>query len=486
MRWLLGLLLALGLGVAAEAQPRKPRVAIVSIELAAVPNLARAAARKVEDRMTVDLYGLGGGLLPSLESADLAAYDLVLVEGVGPQLLNFADRIEAAKAKTKVVVVNGERWIQGNVAPASLPDLQAYWTNATEENYAALFDYLGVRLLDLPGSAAPPRIYPDAAFYHPAAPGPFADRAAYEAWAAGRFADAATRPRIGLLFYRSLVLSKNAAVIDALIGEVERQGGLPVPLWRKDSAESLATLAPPERPIDALILCSNWIDYADHAAGAEAARGLDVAVLNCTSDYRRTPEQWAAEPGGFAPDRTGQLALSEIEGIVEPMMVGARALGPDGTAINTPIAHQVTWRVGRALAWARLKRLANSEKRLVIPYFSEGRNQADVGSDPDSYLDAQGSLVVLLERLKAEGYDLGDQPLPDKAALSRLMAERGSNPRTPAEIAARVAERCFYSLEAPVLRVGGYHTPYPASANEEAYLPGLDRVLDAVDRALAY
>ncbi|WP_341359518.1 alpha-ketoacid dehydrogenase subunit beta [Georgenia sp. M64] len=55
-----------------------------------------------------------------------------------------------------------------------------------------------------------------------------------------------------------------------------------------------------------------------------------------------------------------------------------------------------------------------------------------------------------------------------------------------AEIAARVAERCFYSLEAPVLRVGGYHTPYPASANEEAYLPGLDRVLDAVDRALAY
>jgi pyruvate dehydrogenase E1 component beta subunit len=55
-----------------------------------------------------------------------------------------------------------------------------------------------------------------------------------------------------------------------------------------------------------------------------------------------------------------------------------------------------------------------------------------------------------------------------------------------AEIAARVTERCFLSMEAPVLRVGGYHAPYPPSRLEEHYLPDLDRVLDAVDRSLAY
>jgi len=55
-----------------------------------------------------------------------------------------------------------------------------------------------------------------------------------------------------------------------------------------------------------------------------------------------------------------------------------------------------------------------------------------------------------------------------------------------AELAAMVTERCFYELQAPVGRVGGFHTPYPPSRLEEHYLPDLDRVLDAVDRTLAY
>ena len=55
-----------------------------------------------------------------------------------------------------------------------------------------------------------------------------------------------------------------------------------------------------------------------------------------------------------------------------------------------------------------------------------------------------------------------------------------------AEIAARITERCFYSLEAPVLRVGAFHLPYPPSRHEEDFLPDLDRVLDAVERSLAY
>jgi pyruvate dehydrogenase E1 component beta subunit len=55
-----------------------------------------------------------------------------------------------------------------------------------------------------------------------------------------------------------------------------------------------------------------------------------------------------------------------------------------------------------------------------------------------------------------------------------------------AEMAARITEECFYSLEAPVLRVTGFDTPYPAARLEEEFLPDLDRVLDAVDRTFGW
>jgi 2-oxoisovalerate dehydrogenase E1 component beta subunit len=54
------------------------------------------------------------------------------------------------------------------------------------------------------------------------------------------------------------------------------------------------------------------------------------------------------------------------------------------------------------------------------------------------------------------------------------------------EIAATVMEKAFYALEAPVLRVSGYDTPFPPAKLEGTYLPDADRILEAVDRALAY
>jgi 2-oxoisovalerate dehydrogenase E1 component beta subunit len=55
-----------------------------------------------------------------------------------------------------------------------------------------------------------------------------------------------------------------------------------------------------------------------------------------------------------------------------------------------------------------------------------------------------------------------------------------------AELAARVQEELFWNLEAPVLRVTGFDTPYPPARLEAQWLPGVDRLLDAVERSLEY
>ncbi|KTR87029.1 alpha-ketoacid dehydrogenase subunit beta [Leucobacter chromiiresistens] len=64
--------------------------------------------------------------------------------------------------------------------------------------------------------------------------------------------------------------------------------------------------------------------------------------------------------------------------------------------------------------------------------------------------------------------------------------EASGNASVGSEIAATVAERAFYSLQAPVLRVSGYDVPFPAAAIEPMFLPDADRVLEAVDRTMHY
>jgi 2-oxoisovalerate dehydrogenase E1 component beta subunit len=62
-----------------------------------------------------------------------------------------------------------------------------------------------------------------------------------------------------------------------------------------------------------------------------------------------------------------------------------------------------------------------------------------------------------------------------------VIAEAPGFASMASEIVARLQERCFHSLAAPILRVTGFDIPYPAPRLEKYYLPGVDRILDTVD-----
>ena len=66
--------------------------------------------------------------------------------------------------------------------------------------------------------------------------------------------------------------------------------------------------------------------------------------------------------------------------------------------------------------------------------------------------------------------------------LTMVVTEAQGFAGAGAEIAARVQERCFHSLAAPVLRVSGFDIPYPPPMLEHTYLPSVDRILDTMAR----
>ncbi|MGN6162057.1 MAG: alpha-ketoacid dehydrogenase subunit beta [Marmoricola sp.] len=96
----------------------------------------------------------------------------------------------------------------------------------------------------------------------------------------------------------------------------------------------------------------------------------------------------------------------------------------------------------------------------------------------------EGTSLEVIDLRTLSPLDLG--PVYDsvrRTGRAIVIHEAHHNLGMGAEIAARITEDCFYSLEAPVLRVTGFDTPYPAARNEEHFLPGVDRLLAAVDRS---
>lgn len=192
---------------------------------------------------------------------------------------------------------------------------------------------------------------------------------------------------------------------------------------------------------------------------------------------------------------------------------------PEAYFAHTPGLKVVTVATPSDAYWGIQQAVASEDPVIFLEpkrrYYARGEVDTDATPDPlhaariarpgtDATLVAYGPMVqTCLEAAEAaagegknlEVIDLRSLSPLDTAAIVASVERTGHcivvheahrSGGVGAEIAARVGEACFYSLESPVLRVTSYDIPYPPAKNEHAFLPNLDRVLDAVDRALAH
>jgi pyruvate dehydrogenase E1 component beta subunit len=121
----------------------------------------------------------------------------------------------------------------------------------------------------------------------------------------------------------------------------------------------------------------------------------------------------------------------------------------------------------------------------------EGRSATLVAYGPSVPVALRAAEVAAEDGVELEVVDLRSiVPFDDETVVASVrrtgrcvvVQEAQGFAGVGAEIAARVQERCFHSLAAPVLRVSGFDIPYPPPKLEHSHLPDVDRVLDAVER----
>lgn len=392
--------------------------------------LLRAAERQ-KAAARVEVFSGEKSSRPLGSAVDLEGFDIVFVDGATDGLPLTASEIAGLRDRSKLVVVNPRGELRGGVDLVGHKDIATYWSNRSLENDAALIAYLagvigGARI---DGEIAPPVVYPKHGFYHPDALKLFETREEFLAWYAARRNGHAYDPKalsVGLSEHLVYYRQQNVDALDAMIREIESTQANAIALLSQGSVDFTRLMAPEGPIVDVLLHHGEMLDFKNREDGLAQAHRLGVPILQALASTKASPAEYRASPGGLAPELTPFVVTAERDGMLEPIVVAAAEKNAAASRA-APLAEQVKWRVERALSWAKLRRSANAEKRVVFTYWSEAGGKADLGGDPDDFLDVQGTLAELLANMRARGYETGAAPLPSARELGDLMSRNASN-----------------------------------------------------------
>ncbi|WP_461344143.1 cobaltochelatase subunit CobN, partial [Brevundimonas sp. GN22] len=339
--------------------------------------------------------------------------------------------IIAAVARNGTVLAVGEGLSPATTfeARGATVDTRAstYWAHAGASNHLGLLKlalgYAGVEGLTLP---EPVRSM-DFGYYYPSG----RDGQVFADWStfAASTQAALDKPRIAVGFFKANYYSGDMAVVDALVREIERQGGQAIPFFGYPGPVALQRLLTDGdgRPRADAAIAMN-MQFAD--AGSDAlVKSVGIPVINGITLYGRSEAEWRVSTMGLTSfEGTFNVAVPELAGAVAPTVIGSSEKRVDSETgqwmVSThPIDERVRTAVERAMAHARLRRTNNADKRIALVYYNYPAGRANVGA---SYLNVAETVHNLLTSLKNEGYDIGGE-VPDEHALLARMTEGARN-----------------------------------------------------------
>ena len=444
----------------------KPVLAIISTHIVLSPSEFELAAQKYKSNFHIKIYNP-----ENFSAAEVAKADLVMCESLGARISILQSKFDSIKAKTKILFIDTPG-ATGNTDEKHSRVVKKYWDSANTENFEGMLSYVGNQFFNLNIPLKDAKEFPKHGFYYTGRDSLFSSLSSYLQWYSknSRHFYNPDSITIGLVYYQSSFVKKDLLVIDALIKDIESKGHNVITLLAKGSFQIDSFFMQDNiAKVDAIIYGGMFLDFANPERGKMSARKLDVPILIGATSNRQTIKEWEDGSGGFSPDMTSRFFFTEKDGAFEPMMIGALAKDKNGKTYTEPINYQISWRVNRALNWAKLKKKNNAHKKIVITYYSEGSGKANVGGDIDAYLNVPGSIINLLKAFRQKGYFTGNAPIPTSKQLSESMSLHASNVGSWAgeELSKRSLTKNQKSIKIPVTQYLQWFQHYPKKLQDE-------------------
>jgi len=366
-----------------------------------------------------------------------------------------------------------------SLAPAgAVAQAGEYLRHGDVENVEQLLRFLADTFLLEGHGFAPPRELPDLGVYVPGV----GDVELADALARRD----ASRPTVGICFYRSHRITGNTAFVDALCSALEDAGANALAVWsttlRRDADGRVPALELLDGNVDALLttmLATGGSGAADGAApegegvgddwqawDAAALAALDVPVLQavCATSSRAA---WEASDSGLTPlDAATQVAIPEFDGRLLGGVVSFKERGDaDGSPVGVGVPRYVPdaercARVARAAArHARLRHLPAAERRVAVLLTAFPTKHARIGMAVG--LDTPASALRLLDALHEDGMRVERPFAHGDELMHALVAAGGHDPEFLTD--AHLAEA---ELRMPVAEYEAWFATLPAALRE--------------------
>ncbi|GAC1607832.1 MAG: cobaltochelatase subunit CobN [Mycobacteriales bacterium] len=327
-------------------------------------------------------------------------------------------RSECVRRNIPVVAVGGEGALDADLASAStvpagvVADAAVYLREGGTENLAELVAFLSDTVLLTGVGFAPAAVLPPYGLH-------------------GSRPKEPQRPTVGVVYYRAHELSGNTAFVDTLCDAIEAAGANARPVYvgslRPDVDGKLPVVEKLLADVDALVvtvLAGGGSNAADAEAwDATALARLDVPVLQalCLTSSRSA---WDHSSAGAAPiDAAMQVAIPEFDGRLITVPFSFKEIGDDGVPRYVADLERAARVAGVAVRHARLRSVPNADKRIALVLSSYPTKHARVGNAVG--LDTPASAVLLLQAMRAAGYDVGDFPEDGDTLVHTLIAAGG-------------------------------------------------------------
>ena len=359
----------------------------------------------------------GDSLVKLVEPYDMVIFDSVSGREAEKDYADFEETVQADNKRLYLPVkLLAKSKLRSGITADQAGVLYDYYYNGGEENLRRMLVFLASEVFSLSRQQArikPPIIFPELGIYHPDYEKTvFVNLPDYIEWKnVGANVEGnvegnvdASVPFIGIAMSRESIAAGDTAIIDALIEAIESRGGIAAAFYYAGSSKSqyLDLLSPQGKVAIDNIINTRIIHWAEKRK-AEYEK-LGVPVLQVLPYTKGNQADWESDQAGIPAQSTPfYLTMPEIAGVIDPIVISARA----DNKSQTPISYQLNNVVNKAFNLAALKYKANADKKVAIMFYNYPAGEKNASA---SFLNVPVSLASIFDTLKSADYRVEAKP----------------------------------------------------------------------------